>query len=313
MIVQKAKFLMWISIAVLVIGLAFGIANGGLNLGIDFTGGSLTTYDIGEEFDSAVIEDAVKANGIDQVQVVRSGNNWTSAVVRMQDIAGSESQSSLNADILETIKETYPNATIESEDRVGGSTSNDLVWSAFISVIVACALMLVYIWIRFELWSGIASVVALLHDVGIMIAVMAIFQVSINSSFIAACLTIVGYSINNTIVLLDRVRDNKKTLSGKQFSYEQIGNMSIKQSLGRTINTTITTLIMIVALYIFGVDSIREFTLPIIIGLIAGTFSSICLAVPMAVNMEKAAAKRKAAEAKKPNKKSSKKAKKNKK
>ena len=293
MIIQKAKFLMWISIAILVIGLICGIINGGLTLGIDFTGGSLTTYEIGEDFNTEIILQAVKSNGVEDAQVVKSGEGWTSAVVRMQeDIDDGSIQAELNSDILASIQETYPNATISSEDRVGGSTSADLVWSAFLSVIVACGLMLVYIWIRFELWAGIASVVALLHDVGIMTAVMAIVQMPINSSYIAACLTIVGYSINNTIVLLDRLRDNKKTLGLKQYTYEELGNMSIKASLGRTMNTTITTLIMIVALYVIGVDTIKEFSLPIIVGLVAGTFSSLVLAVPMAVYMEKAAAKR---------------------
>ena len=313
MIVQKLKYLMWIPIAILIIGLIVGFANGGLNLGIDFTGGSLTTYDIGEEFDTETVLSAVKAAGIEDAQVVKSGENWQSAVVRTQDIGESELQAEVNSRVLENIKETYPNATIGSEDRVGASTSSDLVFSAFLSVLVACGLMLIYIWIRFELWSGIASVVALLHDVGIMTAVMAIVQMSINSSYIAACLTIVGYSINNTIVLLDRLRDNKNTLPSGQYSYEELGNMSIKASLGRTINTTITTLIMIIALYVLGVDTIKEFALPIIIGLIAGTFSSIFLAVPMTIYMEKAAAKRKALQGpkKKAKKKTAKKSKKN--
>ncbi len=294
MIVQKLKYLMWIPIAILIVGLIVGFANGGLNLGIDFTGGSLTTYDIGEEFDTETVLSAVKDAGIEDAQVVKSGDNWQSAVVRTQDIGESELQAEVNARVLDNIKETYPNAVISSEDRVGATTSGDLVFSAFLSVLVACGLMLIYIWIRFELWSGIASVVALLHDVGIMTAVMAIVQMSINSSYIAACLTIVGYSINNTIVLLDRLRDNKNTLPKGQYSYEELGNMSIKASLGRTINTTITTLIMIIALYVLGVDTIKEFTLPIIIGLIAGTFSSVFLAVPMTIYMEKAADKRKA-------------------
>jgi len=103
----------------------------------------------------------------------------------------------------------------------------------------------------------------------------------INSGFIAACLTIVGYSINNTIVVFDRIRDNRKTLKAKHLSNNQLADMSIKETLSRTINTSVTTLIMIVCLYIFGVDSIKEFSLPIIVGLIAGTYSSIFLSAPI--------------------------------
>lgn len=287
-VVEKFKYTKWISIAILVLGLVCGIVFGGLNTGIDFTGGSITTFKIGEEFDTQVIEDAVTSQGVVGPQIVKTGEGWTDAEVRMQDVSEeSGDQSAITAAILEKIQETYPNAEIGSEDRVGGTASKELVLNAFLTVIVACALMLVYIWIRFELFSGIAAVVALAHDVGIMIAFMAIFQFQINSSFIAACLTIVGYSINDTIVLLDRIRDNNKIMSLKKYTREQIANVSIKETIGRTLNTSVTTLIMIVTLYIFGVTTIKDFAFPIIIGLVAGTYSSIFVAVPLATYLQK--------------------------
>lgn len=294
MIVEKAKYTMWISIAILVAGILCGLLFGGLNLGIDFTGGSLTTIELAEEYDTKVVEDALDANGITGYQVVKSGDNWTSAVVRMKDIGDDQRQADVTADVLATIQETYPNASIESEDRVGGVASSELVLNAFISVLVACGLMLIYIWIRFELYSGLAAVIALAHDVAIMTAMMAILQMQVNSSYIAACLTIVGYSINNTIVIFDRVRDNKKTLGLKKHTLAELGNLSIKQTFRRTINTSVTTLIMLVVLYILGVDSIREFALPIIIGLIAGTYSSILVAVPLSIFFQKHLGKLKA-------------------
>ena len=121
----------------------------------------------------------------------------------------------------------------------------------------------------------------LVHDVGIMIAIMCILQIQINSAFIAACLTIIGYSINNTIVIFDRVRDNLKVMGTKHFTRTEISDTSIKETLTRTINTSVTTLIMIVCLYIFGVPTIKEFSFPIIVGLLAGVYSSVLLAAPM--------------------------------
>ena len=141
--------------------------------------------------------------------------------------------------------------------------------------------MLIYIWIRFEIYPGVGAITALVHDVIIMTAVMAIFRVQINSSYIAACLTIVGYSINDTIVLYDRIRDNNKVMGLKKHTRYEIANTSFKQTLGRTINTSLTTIIMVTCLYIFGVQSIKEFAFPLIIGLLSGTYSSMFIAVPI--------------------------------
>jgi preprotein translocase subunit SecF len=160
-------------------------------------------------------------------------------------------------------------------------TSGEIITKAFLSVVLAAVLMLVYITIRFELFSGIAAVTALIHDVLIMTAVVCIARVQINSSYIAACLTIVGYSINDTIVLFDRIRENNKQFSIKTMTRADVADISIRQTLSRTINTSVTTLVTILALYVFGVASIREFALPLIVGLISGTYSSIFIASPV--------------------------------
>jgi preprotein translocase subunit SecF len=176
---------------------------------------------------------------------------------------------------------------------VGGAVSAELVLSAFYSVALAAVLMLIYLAFRFELLMGAAAVLALLHDVFIMVAFVAIFRYQINSSFIAAMITIIGYSINSTIVIFDRVRENSKRLSLKEASYSEIGNKSIKETLMRSINTSITTLFTIFILFILGVSSIKEFAFPIIIGLIAGGYSSVFLAVPIWVMLKNFADKQK--------------------
>lgn len=161
---------------------------------------------------------------------------------------------------------------------VGATVSTELIFNAVLAVVLALVFMLCYIGIRFQLSSGLACILALLHDIIIMFAAMAIFRIEINSTFIAALITILGYSINNSIIVFDRVRENKKSIFNQAMSAEEIANKSIKETLLRSINTTITTLIMIVMVAALGVPDIRVFALPIIFGLIAGTFSSICIA-----------------------------------
>ncbi len=161
---------------------------------------------------------------------------------------------------------------------VGATVSTELIFNAVLAVVLALVFMLCYIGLRFQLSSGLACIIALLHDIIIMFSFMAICRIEINSTFIAALITILGYSINNSIIVFDRVRENKKSIFNQSMSAEEIANKSIKETLMRSINTTITTLIMIVMVAILGVPDIQIFALPIIIGLIAGTFSSICIA-----------------------------------
>lgn len=269
-----------ISIVIIVIGIIVSAASGGLNLGIDFTGGSLTVIDIKEEFDPDVVHAALEKVGQGDAPIVQAGDDFTEAQIRMRDLGDDEQQADITSAILEDVQATYPDAVVVSVDRVGGVTSREMVQGALWALLLACALMLVYIWIRFELYSGIAAVLCLAQDVLVMLSFVAIFRLQINSGFIAGCLTIIGYSINNTIVIFDRIRDNLKRY-GRKYSRDELANMSIKETLTRTINTSVTTLIMITCLYFFGVQSIKEFSLPIIIGLLAGTYSSIFLAAPI--------------------------------
>ena len=216
------------------------------------------------------------------------GDEGTQAIVRMQEFSEDIDDSTMRDAIISTLAEKYPEATAGEIESVGGVTSSEIVTNAFLSVVLAAVLMLIYIWIRFELFSGIAAVTALIHDVLIMTAVVCIARVQINSSYIAACLTIVGYSINDTIVLFDRIRENNKRFSIKSVARSEVADISIRETLSRTINTSVTTLVTILALYIFGVASIREFALPLIVGLISGTYSSIFIASPVWVALTQA-------------------------
>ncbi len=270
-----------VPVLIIVLGLVVGIVSGGMNLGIDFTGGTMMTIHIGEDFDSHVVSQAFIDQGFSdqQISVTVSGSGADAeALVRFPDTNDADRENEIRANVETDIRETYPQAEVASSERVGAVAGRDLIWNAVSSVLIACALMLVYIWFRFEFHFGVTAVVALLLDVGVMISMVTILRLQVNSSFIAAILTIVGYAINDTIVVFDRVRENLRVITRKEMNRAALADLSVKETLPRTINTTVTTLITIVTLYIMGVSSIKEFALPIIIGLVAGNFTSIFVA-----------------------------------
>lgn len=202
-----------------------------------------------------------------------------SSVVKSEDgfvIKTNELDAKQASDVKQALADKYGVIKVISEDKVSATVGSELLGSSLQALLIAAVLMLIYISFRFELLSGLSAVLALVHDVLIMLSMYAIFRLPVNTSFIAAMLTIIGYSINATIVIFDRIRENTKYLKKETFS--NIVNTSIWQSMGRSINTTVTTLITIVMVYILGVTSVREFALPIIIGLLCGTYSSIFLA-----------------------------------
>lgn len=272
------KFAIALPIAIVVAAVIVLIACGGFNLGIDFTGGTMMTFAMGQDFDLNVVRDQVEAQGITNAVYATSGSGEDAqAIVRMHDLDDPDRETEIRAAVEEGLQAVYPNAAFLNIDRVGAVAGRELVQNAALSVGIACILMLCYIWLRFEIHFGVTAVIALVIDVAVMLSMVAILRLQINSSFIAAVLTIVGYAINNTIVIFDRIRENRKKYR-REKNAKEIADLSVRETLARTINTTVTTLLTIVTLYILGVDSIREFALPIIVGLIAGNFTSIFIA-----------------------------------
>ena len=271
---NRSKICLIISGAIILVAVVLTIFGHGINLGIDFEGGLSMQYDMKTAVTSADVSKVLGDMGIKSSTVTVQGRDNNEAVIRIKDVSKDDIQK-VQADFEESIKQTYPEAvSVGDVNYVGPVAGATLVKNAVISVLLAAALMLIYIAIRFDLNSGIAAVFGLLHDVLIMLSFMVIFRsvIQMNSSFIAAALTIVGYSINNTIVIFDRIRENAKKMPN--VAREEVTNISIKESLGRTICTTVTTLITIVALCILGVASIREFALPIIVGILSGVYSA---------------------------------------
>lgn len=270
-----SKQCLMISAGIMVLALLLSLFGMGINVGIDFSGGMSMQYTMGEAVTQSDIEGVLNGIGLKDYAVSVQGSNRDSINIRIKAI-DEDGVQGVQASITEALQTKYPNAAIYGDvNYVGPVAGATLLRNAFLSVLIAALCMLIYIAIRFDFNSGAAAVLGLVHDVLIMLSFMVILRsfVQMNSSFIAAMLTIVGYSINNTIIIFDRIRENARKMPSSTPRVDVV-NRSIKECLGRTINTTLTTLVTIVSLYIFGVSSIREFALPIIVGIISGVYSA---------------------------------------
>ena len=270
-----SKQCLMISAGIMVLALLLSLFGMGINVGIDFSGGMSMQYTMGEAVTQSDVEGVLNGIGLKDYAVSVQGSNRDSINIRIKAI-DEDGVQGIQASITEALQTKYPNAAIYGDvNYVGPVAGATLLRNAFLSVLIAALCMLTYIAIRFDFTSGAAAVLGLVHDVLIMLSFMVILRsfVQMNSSFIAAMLTIVGYSINNTIIIFDRIRENARKMPSSTPSVDVV-NRSIKECLGRTINTTLTTLVTIVCLYIFGVSSIREFALPIIVGIISGVYSA---------------------------------------
>lgn len=270
-----SKQCLMISAGIMVLALLLSLFGMGINVGIDFSGGMSMQYTMGEAVTQSDVEGVLNGIGLKDYAVSVQGSNRDSINIRIKAI-DEDGVQGIQASITEALQTKYPNAAIYGDvNYVGPVAGATLLRNAFFSVLIAALCMLIYIAIRFDFNSGAAAVLGLVHDVLIMLSFMVILRsfVQMNSSFIAAMLTIVGYSINNTIIIFDRIRENARKMPSSTPRVDVV-NRSIKECLGRTINTTLTTLVTIVCLYIFGVSSIREFALPIIVGIISGVYSA---------------------------------------
>ncbi len=275
---SKRKIFFAISGALLALSIILLVFKG-LNLGIDFTGGNTIQIDMKKEIkDFASVENQIegiikKHAKTDDITVQKAGD--TQVYIRTVELAD-KTNKAITKDILSTFK--LKESSILSTVKINGTVSGRLIGDSLKAIIIAIILMLLYITIRFDLQSGASAVLALTHDVLIMLGFYSLFGLTVNTSFIAAILTILGYSINATIVVFDRVRENNRLL--RRATPDEVADDAIRSSYFRAINSSLTTLFTIGVLYIMGVDSIREFALPIIVGIVAGTYSSLFLATP---------------------------------
>ena len=270
------RIVFFIIAAVMVAASVVSMAVRGFNLDTDFVGGTALYYELGEDLtDSASAE----------IQAIYNEKAGTSATVRTATdakgniqvvITSTELTTEQIADVKTAMSEKFENSAFNEQSSVGETVSKELRSSAIKAVIIAIILMLIYIWIRFDWRSGLSAILCLAHDIVIMLGAYSILGINMDSTVIAALLTILGYSINATIIVFDRVRENNKNYSKLPFA--ENANNGVRQTITRSINTTLTTLFTIGMIYILGVQSIRNFALPIIVGIVAGLFSSVCLA-----------------------------------
>ncbi len=252
----------------------------GFNIDIDFSGGTEIKLNVGTEVTADVcdkINDIIRNHellGNDYVSsTTQSTSNSEMAIIRTGTAALTNEQ--IDA-LLDNLASEFPEANLNDKEinKIDPTIGASLTKKAILAVTVAVVLMLIYIWIRFELKSGVAAVLCLCHDLFVMFAVYSLFQIPVNSNIIAALLTILGYSINATIIVFDRIRENKAKAE-VETPFSEVVNAGAHETIARSINTTITTLFTIGMIYILGVDAIRDFALPLIVGIVAGLFSSV--------------------------------------
>lgn len=286
-IIEHAKIWIALSLVVIVVGLGFMFTRG-LNFGIDFKGGTQVVFNFGKEFDKAAADNIVKKYSPDAVTNTVNGTEYE---IKAPDLSSQKVN-----EIYDEFKKDFKigDKALVSQNEIGASIGKELTQKAALALGIAFVCMLIYIAIRFEIKFGIAALAALFHDILITLSVYAIFNITVNSPFIAAILTIVGYSINDTIVIFDRIRENSKFM--RRTSPTEIADKSLTQTMSRSINTTLTTLITIIAVNIF-VPTVREFSFPLIIGIATGAYSSIFIASPMWVWLQKKGTKKKVVEA----------------
>lgn len=308
---KNLKWFLIAPIVIIVVGLIL-LFTVGFNLGLDFTGGSVIKvyansegiienceqYDVNDNADFNAMRNKIeevlnqynlsintfRTTTMDIEGVITKGQ---AVEVRYQNIDGAtgteiaETNKEIRTKLQDvfgykeiSVTENYSYA-ISAPEVVTATASSELLMNAFIAMLVAMVLILIYVAFRFEITSGLAAVLALFHDLLVMTSLVLIFRITINSSFVAALVTILGYSINNTIIIFDRIRENTRNGKFEKSSNTEVANASVKQTMSRSILTTLTTFITIAMVAIIGVSDIREFAVPILVGILAGFYSSV--------------------------------------
>lgn len=266
----------------------------GFNLGIDFTGGTIINLQFDESVDINDVRTVMNDHGLGNSQIQMSGedNNAVKAqnvMIRTKDLSQSERQ-----DVMSELKSKLGDYKVLREEKVGATIGRDLIMNAVWATLISWLLIIAYISFRFEFKFGLAAVLALVHDTLVVLGIFSLTQREIDSSFIAAILTIVGYSVTDTIVIFDRIRENLKLHFRRGGDVEELANRSIYQTLTRSIYTVTTVLVTAVALYIFGGDTTKDFAFALMIGFAFGSYSSIFTATPLWITFREYSEKRQA-------------------
>ena len=268
--------------SVLIIGSLVAFLMQGLNFGIDFKGGILVEISSSEPVDIGNLRGRMQTLELGEVQIQQFGTP-TDVLIRVAEADGAVSTERDLTAVDEIRRDLEGEFEIRRVEIVGPQVSRELIQTGLLAVVAAISSMLIYIWFRFEWQFSVGAVMALVHDVILTIGIFSLLQLDFNLSILAAILTIVGYSMNDTVVVYDRVRENLRKY--KKMDISELLDIAINQTLSRTVVTSVTTLLALIALYTLGGEVIRGFTFAMIWGVLVGTYSSIFIAAPLLIRL----------------------------
>ena len=279
-ILKRSKLWFAISLLIIIPGI-FCMFTKGFNFGIDFTGGTIIEMEFQQEVTLPQVRDVLREYNLDNATIQLSGDVSNveaskDVMIRTMDLEENERKA-----VMASLKDEIGDYTVLREEKVGATIGGELITDALMATVISWILIILYVSYRFEWRFGIAAILTLIHDVFIVLSVFSFLQKQVDSSFVAAILTIIGYSINDTIVIFDRIRENQRLHFKRGGDLNELANRSIYQTLTRSLYTVFTVLFTTFALYFFGGDTTKDFSFALLIGFFSGSYSSIFIASPL--------------------------------
>lgn len=279
-ILKRSKLWFAISLLIIIPGI-FCMFTKGFNFGIDFTGGTIIEMEFQQEVTLPQVRDVLREYNLDNATIQLSGDVSNveaskDVMIRTMDLEENERKA-----VMASLKDEIGDYTVLREEKVGATIGGELITDALMATVISWILIILYVSYRFEWRFGIAAILTLIHDVLIVLPVFSFLQKQVDSSFVAAILTIIGYSINDTIVIFDRIRENQRLHFKRGGDLNELANRSIYQTLTRSLYTVFTVLFTTFALYFFGGDTTKDFSFALLIGFFSGSYSSIFIASPL--------------------------------
>lgn len=279
-ILKRSKLWFAISLLIIIPGI-FCMFTKGFNFGIDFTGGTIIEMEFEQDVTLPQVRDVLRDYNLDNATIQLSGDasnveSSKDVMIRTMDLEENERKA-----VMSSLKEKIGDYTVLREEKVGATIGGELITDAIMATVISWILIILYVSYRFEWRFGVSAILTLIHDVLIVLAVFSFTQKQVDSSFVAAILTIIGYSINDTIVIFDRIRENQRLHFKRGGDLNELANRSIYQTLTRSLYTVFTVLFTTFALYFFGGDTTKDFSFALLIGFFSGSYSSIFIASPL--------------------------------
>lgn len=279
-ILKRSKLWFAISLLIIIPGI-FCMFTKGFNFGIDFTGGTIIEMEFQQEVTLPQVRDVLREYNLDNATIQLSGDVSNveaskDVMIRTMDLEENDRKA-----VMASLKDEIGDYTVLREEKVGATIGGELITDALMATVISWILIILYVSYRFEWRFGVAAILTLIHDVLIVLSVFSFLQKQVDSSFVAAILTIIGYSINDTIVIFDRIRENQRLHFKRGGDLNEMANRSIYQTLTRSLYTVFTVLFTTFALYFFGGDTTKDFSFALLIGFFSGSYSSIFVASPL--------------------------------